>query len=101
MGVVVARHGQARTQKPCRGLPRLLQETARTQTTTLIPCSMRASGHVYLPACLHVDMLTCLQGFPPSFEASRLTPRPSRKSDARRAGKEGVSTFTPRMPPSH
>src|SRR3546814_10077447 len=59
MGVVVARHGQARTQKPCRGLPRLLQETARTQTTTLIPCSMRASGHVYLPACLHVDMLTC------------------------------------------
>src|SRR3546814_1786156 len=71
MGVVVARHGQARTQKPCRGLPRLLQETARTQTTTLIPCSMRASGHVYLPACLHVDMLTCLQGFPPSCEASR------------------------------
>src|SRR3546814_9439306 len=68
MGVVVARHGQARTQKPCRGLPRLLQETARTQTTTLIPCSMRASGHVYLPACLHVDMLTCLQGFPPRSE---------------------------------
>src|SRR3546814_10761113 len=58
MGVVVARHGQARTQKPCRGLPRLLQETVRTQTTTLIPCSMRASGHVYLPACLHVDMLS-------------------------------------------
>src|SRR3546814_6723748 len=61
MGVVVARHGQARTQKPCRGLPRLLQETARTQTTTLIPCSMRASGHVYLPACRSEEPTSELQ----------------------------------------
>src|SRR3546814_15790047 len=107
MGCVVSRHGQARTQKPCRGLPRLLQETARTQTTTLIPCSMRASGHVYLPACLHVDILTCLQGFPPSCEASRCMPRPSRpvvpclacRSVERRAGTERFSTVRSRWSP--
>src|SRR3546814_15303568 len=37
MGVVVARHGQARVEKPPRRFPRLLQETARTQATALIP----------------------------------------------------------------